>query len=277
MKNISHIKLWQERQPLTSNGIKEDEVYSYQGGLTEVANVTNTELIIYSPDDKDNRGIAVIICPGGGYTKLPITLQGYDFAEWLTSIGITGIVLKYRTPNGHKKVPIEDVKEAMQYVRNHAGQLTIDPARIGVAGFSVGGHLAAIASNTLLPDNWHPAFTLLFYPVITMGEHTHQSSRKNLLGESFTEKDIQKYSCENLVTSNSPTALIFANDDDSVVSPINSTIYYDVLKKYNIPASLHIFPQGGHAWGIKGKNASGGEFKDIDIVRGILKKWLLTN
>ncbi len=272
MNKISRVRLWRAKNSSVSNGIKVDEICS-QEELIE--NVINPELIIYSPQETERRNIAIIICPGGGYSHLPIKLQGYDFAEWLTSIGITALVLKYRMPNGHKELPIEDANEALQYARNHASELSIDSNKIGIAGFSVGGHLAAMASNSILADNWHPAFTILFYPIITMGKYTHQSSRKNLLGENFTENDIRQFSCEGLVTSNTPPTLIFANDDDLVASTLNSILYYDSLKRNNVPASLYIFPQGGHAWGIKGKNANGEEFNNIDIVQNILKEWLL--
>lgn len=275
MNNISHINLWQTAQPLYSNGITTEEIYDSKG-ILEVTNITKPELIIYSPQKTKNKGIAVIICPGGAYAGLAISLQGYDFAEWLASIGITGIVLKYRMPNGHKEVPLEDVKESLKYVCRHATQFSINSNKIGIAGFSAGGHLAAMASNKFSLDIYHFVFSILFYPVITMKEYTHYDSKINLLSNDFTEKDIQEYSCEDIVTDNTPKTLIFVSDDDSLVSPVNSTIYYNALKKHNISANLYIFPQGDHAWGIKGKNVFGKDFKNIDIVKTILYEWLLT-
>lgn len=260
------VKLW-EGNPPTDNGITEPERYEREGGW-----VTNTvpELIIYTPDKPINTGMAVIICPGGGYGGLAIGHEGVQFAEWLNKQGIAGIILKYRLPNKHKNVPLEDAQQAIRYIRNHAKELGIKEDKIGIAGFSAGGHLAATASTHYASSgiSTRPDFSILFYPVITMEIATHGGSRMNLLGDKPTATDIHTFSNEKQVTVNTPPAILLLSDDDESVSPENSTLYYNALKRNNVPASLYIFSEGGHGWGMRT------DFKYHTQMLTLLQMWL---
>lgn len=277
MKNIKRLNLWNGNPPANS-GLSGNEVLDPEA-ILELTNVTETELIIYSPEDKINTGAAVIICPGGAYAGLAITTQGYDFAEWLNTIGITGIVLKYRMPNGNKEIPLDDVQEAIRYIRKNAKELKLNENKIGVAGFSAGGHLAALSATLFSQESeeeisTRPDFSILFYPVISMGLHTQKDTHQNLLGADPSPSSIEKYSCEKQVRSNTPPTLILASDDDTIVSPINSTHYYEALKKQHIPATLYLFPQGDHAWGIKGLNMFGKKFEYIEQAKELILNWI---
>jgi len=230
------VKLW-EGNPPTSNGLENQ----------------NPELTIHSPEASSNTGMAVVICPGGGYSGLAIDHEGKQVGEWLIKQGITGIILKYRLPNKNKKVPLEDAQQAIRYVREHAKELSINPNKIGIAGFSAGGHLASTASTHFATSGTssRPDFSILFYPVITMEMNTHGGSKKNLLGDNPSTTDIYMYSNEKQINTNTPPTILLLSDDDRGVLPVNSTLYYDALKKNNIPATMYIFPEGGHGWGMR--------------------------
>ena len=172
-------------------------------------------------------------------------------AEWLTSQGITCGVLKYRMPNGHKEVPLEDAVEALRTMRKMSKELNIDPKKVGIMGFSAGGHLAAYTSN-FAPEGEKPAFSILFYPVITSEWGLcHKGSFDNLLGADASESLRAEYSLENRVTKTTPPALLLLSDHDTVVPPISSIRYYNALKKHGVEAAMHIYPGGYHGWGIR--------------------------
>ncbi|MCD0475853.1 alpha/beta hydrolase [Flavobacterium sp. EDS] len=273
MKKIKKISLWNGDMP-TTNGLSGQEIFT-PNEIIEISNITEAELTIYHAENKINTGIATIICPGGGYAGLAIN-TGNDFAAWLASIGITGIVLKYRLPNGNKEVPLDDVQQAISYVRKNALELGIDKNKIGVTGFSAGGHLAGLASTLFSEEKEtnRPDFSILFYPLITMGENSHKDSIENLLGSHPSESEIERYSCDKQVSINTPPALILVSDDDMVVPPINSIIYYESLKKQDINAALYVFPQGDHGWGLNGLNMFGKDFKYTEEVKTLIKKWI---
>lgn len=241
------IKLWENINPRTDNGISEPEIE--ENGI--VTNVSVPELYVYLPKKNINKKAAIIICPGGGYGKISLENEGYLFAQWLQAEGITGIVLKYRMPNKHKDVLLEDFEQAIHCLNSKITEWDISADKIGVAGFSAGGHLASMASTLFSKGNIRLSFSLLFYPVITMGELTHAGSRSNFMGENPTTDDILSYSSEKRVDKSTPPAILLLSDDDPAVSPQNSLMYYNALKENNIPASIHIFPVGGHGWGMK--------------------------
>lgn len=244
------VKLWTDNPPV-SNGITEAENYDPNSGW--ITNVSSPELSIYLPDKSNNTGMAVLICPGGGYAGLAFQHEGIQFAQWLNEQGIAGIILKYRMPNRTKDVPLSDAFQAMRYIRNNAKDLGISPDKVGVAGFSAGGHLAATLSN--IPSSsevsTRPDFSVLFYPVITMSVATHGGSKSNLLGENPSGEDIQAFSMEKQVSAKTPPTILLLSDDDGSVQPDNSIEYYKALKKNNIPATMYIFPEGGHGWGMR--------------------------
>lgn len=213
--------------------------------------------------EKSN-GTAVIICPGGGYGHLAINKEGYKVAQWLNTLGISAFVLKYRLPNDlimkEKSIaPLQDVQEAVRIVRRNAEKWHIDPNKIGVMGFSAGGHLASTAATHYDDKVYevadkisaHPDFSILIYPVISMQEGiTHMGSRNNLLGEKASAESIDKYSNEKRVDANTPKTFLVHATDDKAVPVENSINYYLALKQNKVPAEMHIYENGGHGFGL---------------------------
>lgn len=261
------VDLWPGNPP-TSNEIATPEALERNG--TWYVNVSKPTLTIYSPEASQNTGRAIVICPGGGYAGLAFEHEGTRFAEWFIKQGITAVVLKYRMPNKHKDIPLNDAWEAIRYVRRNADKLRVNPEKVGIAGFSAGGHLASTASTHFCFEGIHtrPDYSILFYPVITMGRLTHGGSKANLLGDNPSPEDIYRFSNEKQVNVNTPPTLLLLSDDDRTVLPQNSVDYYNSLKNNNIPASMYIFPEGGHGWGM---NES---FKYHTEMLSVLKKWI---
>ena len=231
-----------------------------------LTNITDPELYVFSPDAAANTGAAIVICPGGGYMKEAIVHEGWQIAQWLADEGVTAIVLKYRLPYGHKEVPLEDVGRAFRWTRAKADSLHIDTKRIGVAGSSAGGHLAATA-GTMLTGEEKPDFMLLFYPVISMEEGlTHAGSRQNLLGDNASTDDVTRYSADRQVSATTPPALLLLSDDDKAVPPQNSARFYNALKDNGIKRSaMYVFPTGGHGWGFNQTFAYHNTWKELAL------------
>ena len=217
------------------------------------------ELTVYLPDAKKATGRAVVCCPGGGYTHLAMDHEGHQWATFFNNQGIALIVLKYRMPHGNPQIPISDAEEAMKIVHQNATEWHIDRNNIGIMGFSAGGHLAStIATHS--KGEAAPDFQILFYPVITMDlGYTHKGSHDNLLGTMAESKKEQKemrrlefeYSNDLQVNRTTPRAFIALSDDDKAVPAANGFNYYQQLYKHDVPASLHIYPTGGHGWGYR--------------------------
>ncbi len=215
----------------------------------------DAQITVHKPD-KPN-GTAIVICPGGGYGGLVAGPEGHGIAAWLNRHGITGIVLEYRLPRGRSFVPLLDAQRAIRTVRANAGAWGIDPARVGIMGFSAGGHLASTA-GTHFDDgdpkaedpverrSCRPDFMVLVYPVITMGEKTHGGSRNNLLGKSPDEKLVALFSNEKQVTAKTPPAFLAHAKDDRPVPPDNSKAFYEALQARKVPAKYLELPSGGH-------------------------------
>lgn len=241
------IKIWDNSTAPHSSELTSPEA---ETSPNIIGSVTEAVLYVFEADPAKATGQAIVICPGGGYAVVCMSYEGVEMAKWLASQGITCGVLKYRMPNGHKEVPLEDAVEALRIMRRNAADLRIDPAKVGIMGFSAGGHLAAYTSN-FAPEGEKPAFSILFYPVIT-GEDglCHKGSFDNLLGTDATAAQRAEYSLETRVTRSTPPALLLLSDHDAVVPPISSTRYYNALKKHGIKASMHIYPEGWHGWGI---------------------------
>lgn len=238
--------LWPNGAP-NSNGLTGTEE-DLNGG--RVANVIKPSITVY-PAAKPN-GMAIIMCPGGGYARLAMNHEGHDMAPWFNTQGITYVVLKYRMPNGNYEVPLSDAEQAIRLVREHATEWGINPQRVGIMGASAGGHLAASLATLYSSDKTRPDFQILFYPVISMiNGVTHGGSRGNLLGANPSQELEQKYSLERQVSARSPQAFIMLSSDDSAVPPINGIGYYLVLREQKVPASLHVYPTGGHGWGFR--------------------------
>lgn len=223
-------------------------------GATEQADVPIT--VHRAPADKAN-GAAMIICPGGGYGMLVREPEGHKIARWLNEHGITGVVLEYRLPKGRSSVPMLDAQRAIRTVRSRASEWGIRPDRIGIIGFSAGGHLASTAvthfdeGNPKADDpverlSSRPDLGILVYPVVSMGELAHKGSRKNLLGTNPDEALIRKFSAEMQVTAKTPPVFLTHAADDKVVDPANSRGFHEALLKQKVPAKYLELPSGGH-------------------------------
>jgi acetyl esterase/lipase len=216
---------------------------------------TNAFITVYRPE-KPN-GAVIVICPGGAYKFLAMNPEGHNVARWLNEHGITGVVLEYRLPGGKSFVPLLDAQRALRTVRSKAPAWGCDPKRIGIAGFSAGGHLASTAAThfdggdaqSADPVNrlsCRPDFAILVYPVITMGEKTHNGSKNNLLGKAPTPEAIALFSNEKQVTDQTPPTFLAHAQDDRGVSPDNSQMFFDALQAHNIPSEYLKLPSGGH-------------------------------
>lgn len=202
-------------------------------------------------------GAALVICPGGGYGGLVTGAEGHGIAEWLNRHGIAGVVLEYRLPKGNSAVPLSDAQRAIRTVRSRAAAWGIDPKRIGIIGFSAGGHLASTAgthfdmgdpkaTDVIEQVSCRPDFMVLIYPVISMGEKGHQGSRNNLLGKDATPEQIDQFSNEKQVTKQTPPAFLAHALDDKVVVPDNSRMFYEALKANGVETKYLELPSGGH-------------------------------
>ena len=213
------------------------------------------ELTVYLPDAKKATGRAVVCCPGGGYTHLAMDHEGHQWATFFNNQGIALIVLKYRMPHGNPMVPISDAEQAIKTVRKNAVEWHIDRTQVGIMGFSAGGHLAStIATHST--GEAAPNFQILFYPVITMDMgFTHKGSHDNLLGTNHSKKEWRQleaeYSNDLRVNRTTPRAFLALSDDDKAVPAANGFSYYEQLYKHDVPASIHIYPTGGHGWGYR--------------------------
>ncbi len=251
------LKLWPEGMP-NDNGMTCQE----ENGVLYVAEPT---LTVY-PATEGN-GMAIVACPGDGYGKLATDHEGKDMAAWFNNQGITYAVLKYRMPNGHKEVPLSDARQAMRILRHRAGEWQLK--RIGIMGFSAGGHLASTVATHFEDEESHPDFQILFYPVISMDpEYTHRGTHDNLLGKQPAKEEEDDFSNELHVDGNTPPAFILHSSDDRSVPVAHSLNYYMALLRHQVPATLHIYPIGGHGWGYRDSFTYKREWT------GELEKWL---
>jgi acetyl esterase/lipase len=261
----STITLWPGGIPDLVLNINYSEKATINEGIpTRFEKVTDPSLYVYLPPADKATGTAVLICPGGGYAALAFNHEGNAIAKWLNENGIAGIILKYRLPSDFimkkKSIgPLQDVQEALRTIRRNAAKWNIDPQKIGVMGFSAGGHLASTLSTHYdekvyeVKDSTsaRPDFSILLYPVITMdSSFTHAGSRRNLIGEDPGDEAVKRFSNELQITENTPPAFLVHSGDDNSVPVKNSIVYYEGLKKYNIPSELHIFQKGGHGYGL---------------------------
>ena len=257
------LPLWPNGAP-NSNELKGDEQEMDNGRVT---NIKNPDITVYRAEHPS--GMAVIMCPGGGYARLAMNHEGHDMAPWFNTQGITYVVLKYRMPNGHKEVPFSDVEQAIRLVRQHAAEWNINPAKVGIMGASAGGHLASTLATHYTSKETRPDFQILLYPVITMDANfTHAGSRENLITKNPSADLIAKYSNELQVNAQTPQAFIALSSDDKAVLPQNSINYYLALLKHNVPATMHIYPTGGHGWGFRDNFTYKRQWTDE------LEKWL---
>lgn len=220
-------------------------------------------LTVYSLPKEALNGAAVVICPGGGYHHLAVDHEGDAVARWLNSLGVTAFLLRYRiAPRYRQPAPLQDARRAVRMVRHRAQEWLVDPQRIGLLGFSAGGHLASITATRWNEGNAgaddpidhassRPDFLILGYPVITFdGKYANTGCRDNLIGDVGTEKLIQMLSSERHVNAGTPPTFLVHAGDDKAVPPENSVLFYLALRKAGVPCELHIYERGGHGFGL---------------------------
>ncbi|WP_316785058.1 alpha/beta hydrolase [Pedobacter frigiditerrae] len=267
------------------NSIKNDLVEKIDTvKKTRLSGVTIPTITAYLPDPKIANGTAVLICPGGGYTYLVVNMEGRDIALELNKKGIAAFVLKYRLPSPQIMVnteigPLQDAQQGMKLIRENASKWNINPNKVGIMGFSAGGHLAATASvmferkliENKLNTNLRPDFSVLVYPVISFTDSlVHVGSKTKLIGEKASAEKVIAYSAELQVKASCPPAFLVHSSNDKVVPVANSINYYLALQKLGIKAELHIYQAGGHGYGLNNPTT-----KDKWIES--CYNWMLTN
>lgn len=242
----------------------------------------NPTITVYRP--RQPNGTAIVICPGGGYGGLAIQPEGHGIAKWLNKHGIVGIVLKYRLPNGRTDVPLRDATRALRMARFHSKEWGIDRSKVGVMGFSAGGHLAStVATQFTTGDPKHqdpyermsarPDFAILIYPVISMGEHTHAGSKRNLLGKNPTPELVKSMSSHLRVTSETPPTFLAHAADDKPVPPINSKLFFDALVAKKVKSKYLKLANGGHGLnGYKGPSWDAWQKQSLEWIDEILNR-----
>jgi len=221
------------------------------------------KLTVYRADPERASGAAVVVCPGGGYGRLASDHEGRQVAEWLNSLGVSAFVLQYRLgPRYRHPVPLQDAQRAIRLVRSRAAEWGLDPTRVGILGFSAGGHLASTASthfddgrrdasDPVERQGSRPDFAVLGYPVVSLVDPpAHLGSRRNLLGEPADPALVELLSNERQVTPRTPPTFLFHTADDSVVPVANALLYFEALTRAGVPGELHVFPHGRHGVGL---------------------------
>lgn len=264
------IPLWDKiPDEIKSADYKENESIK-DGKVLSTSLVSIPTLSIFLPRQSKPNQAAVIIFPGGGYQHLAIDKEGTKVAEWFNSLGIAAFVVKYRLPNDkimkNKNIgPLQDAQQAVRYVRQNAAKYNIDATKIGILGFSAGGHLASTLAThydektyeTTSKISARPDFSLLIYPVISMqNDITHKGSQVSLLGDNPSQELLDSFSNEKKVTAQTPPTFLVHATDDTTVLPENSINFYLALKNNGVPAELHIYEKGGHGFGLGVKDTS---------------------
>ena len=280
------MKIWPDGVP---GSIKSDtwtEKATETNGVTSrYEKVTDPTLSVFLPTAEKATGTAVLICPGGGYGVLAFDHEGYAIARWLNENGIAAYILKYRLPSDlimkDKSVgPLQDAQEGIRIIRRNREHYKINPNKIGVIGFSAGGHLASTLSTHYAEKVYdskdttsaRPDFSLLIYPVITFNaSFTHAGSRRNLIGDNPSQEAIDSFSNELQINAKTPPAFLVHSSDDKGVPVRNSLVYYENLIKNDVTAEMHIFQKGGHGYGLSVGKGTQSSWPELCI------KWLNTN
>ena len=261
------IPLWPKGKMPNSKGMKLTDSISNE----RIHRVGTPGMYAFFTSREENRGAAVLICPGGGYERLAYIISGTQIAKWFNTMGINAFVLNYRLPTSpdlkeREKGPLQDAQRALKIIYANAGKWKLDTGKIGIWGCSAGGHLASLAgtatgdissnADSLDQYNYRPRFILLVSPVIDLGDYAHKGSRKNLLGDTPSQDMIAAYSTQNRVTAVTPPTFLVHAFNDKSVDPQNSLLFYQALMKQHISSSIHIFPQGGHAIALRNNPGS---------------------
>lgn len=259
------IPLWPNDH--TPNRVAGDEKEEHvQNGILRISKVQEPTIEVYLPAKSNATGKAMLIFPGGGYGILAYDWEGTDIAKFLNGKGIAGIVVKYRLPSSvsqkeKQNVPLIDAQRALRIVRSKASEFNIQASKIGILGFSAGGHLAATLGTRFDEKMYDPVdqidtlsarpdFMALGYPVITFGAMTHSGSKKNLIGENPKPEMVEYFSNEKHVSKNTPPTFLVHASDDQGVAVENSLLFYKALKDASVSATMHIYPKGGHGFSL---------------------------
>jgi acetyl esterase/lipase len=269
MALISQTLFAQQQKPIllypdgVPNSKKAPASYAEKREGDIVSLVTDPTITPYLPAKDKANGTAIIIFPGGSYFNLATAHEGAAIAQEFNKIGVIAFVVKYRLPHDAIMVdktigPLQDAERSIQLVRQRAAEWNINPHKVGIIGFSAGGHLASTLDthfDKVVIDNksnvsLRPDFAMLIYPVITFGPFAHAFSRENLIGKNPSQELLDLYSNEKQVTANTPPTLLIHAEDDDVVPVQNSLLFYDALVKNKVKAEMHIFQEGGHGFGL---------------------------
>jgi acetyl esterase/lipase len=256
------IPLYSGKIPNSKDASNEEEIVSSGEGDTLAFKVSNPAISIFLPSREKANGTAIIICPGGGYHVLVMSREGRNIAREYNKLGIAAFVLKYRLPDDRimqdkSTGPLQDAQRAVQLVREHAAEWKIDPHKIGIMGFSAGGHLASTVGthfeNALIENtrgtSLRPDFMILVYPVISFSDSLgHVGSREYLLGKNPSEEQIRFFSNDLQVSKSTPPAFLILAGDDTVVKPENSLAFYNALRKNRVTSEMHIYSAGEHGF-----------------------------
>ena len=251
------------------HGFSQEEIKLYPNGPTEsnelltdekwrdrdfLLDISEPRMYAYPASKDNNCGTAVLICPGGGYSGVSAVKEGAEIANWFNELGVSAFVLYYRMPNGHYEIPLKDAQTALSIIHKRAREWKINKKKIGIMGFSAGGHLASTVGTHFKTKAERPAFMLLAYPVVTMNKDlTHKGSRDNLLGKNPSDELVKLYSNELQVNKQTPPTFIIHARDDGAVPIANSENLLEALQKNKVPAKLVTYDEGGHGFGMRKK------------------------
>ncbi|WEK35714.1 MAG: alpha/beta hydrolase [Candidatus Pseudobacter hemicellulosilyticus] len=269
--------------PNSLPGANEERSQTDANGITRISAISQPTLEIYLPPKEKATGTAVVIIPGGGYSIVAYSHEGTDVAKKFNEMGIAAFVLKYRLPEDKLMPdrsigPVQDAQRAIQLVRERAAEWQVNPEKVGIMGFSAGGHLASTAGTHFThhyievpkKTNLRPDFMLLIYPVISFRDSiTHMGSRNRLIGEHPAAEKIKAFSNDEQVTRQTPPTFLVHARDDKAVPVANSERFYAALQKHKIPAQLYLYEQGGHGFGMNNKTS---EVKWMELVQTWLKE-----
>jgi len=257
-----------KKGPTESNGIAVKESMDQWAFMNSIS---TPRMYAYIAPKEIATGAAVLICPGGSYRGVSTDKEGTDIAEWFNNLGVSAFILYYRMPNGHNEIPLKDAQTALGIIRQGAKKWNINKRKIGIIGFSAGGHLASTV-GTHFTKKTRPDFMILVYPVISMKKGiTHGGSRHNLMGDQPSEEMVNRYSNELQVTKKTPPTFILVAKDDNVVPAQNSFLFYDALQANKVPSEIHSFDVGRHGFGMRKRNL------EVDKWPDLLQVWLKKN
>ncbi|MEI6555220.1 MAG: alpha/beta hydrolase [Paludibacter sp.] len=272
---ISNVGFSQEIIKLYPNGPKESNQIATPEKYRDkefLIDISEPRMLAFPASKENANGTAVLICPGGGYAGVSQIKEGSEFAKWFNDLGVTAFVLYYRMPNGHTQVPLTDAQTALAIIHKRAREWNIDKKKIGIMGFSAGGHLASTVGTHFKTAIERPAFMILGYPVVTMDSTlTHKGSRNNLLGKKPSDELVKLYSNELQVTKKTPPTYIVHANDDKTVPVKNSIQLYEALKEKKIEAQLDTFAKGSHGFGMRKRGIP------VDNWPELLKTWMKKN